>query len=162
MTNTVVGFNKVLQTIKASPFIYGLPQRCPLIIKDFSLSFDMTDSGLILYPGIAGLLIAIAARQYALYDSGSRNLFSIVYRDPLFNQYATISLLSILYSVYLGASTGVSVGLILVFFKNDGQGEAGPYAFYAFLLLLSIVLVRVSIENVVLLFKVGEKYLRDQ
>lgn len=136
-------------------------QRYLAIVKIYSSSSGMTDSELIFYPGIAGLLIAVAARQYALFGSGSRSLASIVYRDPLFNQYATLSLLSILYSVYLGASTGVSVGLVLVFFKNDGQGETGSYVFYAFLLLISILIVRVSIENIVLLFKVGEKYLRD-
>jgi hypothetical protein len=112
----------------------------------------------IAYPGIIGLLIGIASRQYFLYGSKSKDLFSILYKDPLFNQYATITLLSMLYSAYIGATTGMSAGLLIAFFKGNGNG---PEAAFAFALLFSNLIVRVSIENLILLFKVGEKYLRS-
>lgn len=114
-------------------------------------------TGLMGYPALIAAVIAFVYRQYVAYETSQKNSWSIVYTDPFFSKFATINVLSLVYSVFTGVATGFGFGCILEFLKGDG---ANPMLMiYAIAALLLIFSIRLAFEASVILYKVAQKYL---
>ena len=114
---------------------------------------------LMVYPALIGVVLAFLHRQYVAYETSQRNSWSIVYTDPFFSKFATINVLSLIYSILTGAATGFGVGCVLEFLKGEGANSILMlYAVASFLIVFSI---RLSFEASAILFKVAQKYLDE-
>ena len=80
-----------------------------------------------------------------------------MYTDPFFNKFATINVLSLVYSLLTGIATGFGFGSILEFLK--GGGENSILMLYAAASLVFVFSIRLTFEATVILFKVAQKYL---
>jgi len=121
--------------------------------------------------GLSGILWSLF-RRIRLYPY--EPFWGIVNNDYYFSEYATIPLLSFFYTIYQGLAYGVGVGFLSfklitglskvlqnyewcekvgALAKCDSGNE---YFLYALLSFASVILVRVSIEGYMLVYKVGQ------
>lgn len=109
-----------------------------------------------------GIFATVVARGQQRLSRGFRSTWSILLSDFTFDRYATLSLISLFYAVITGALIGLFVSLLAIYFISDGREL--NYLLYSVGSLLLIPIVRLSVEQIVLLFKTGDSissYLDD-
>ena len=110
---------------------------------------------------IVGIVYSTKRRNNARKLINDKPLTTIILNDYSFTAYASLSILSLVYTVFQGILLGLSGGFIFygvgLFLKPGGYADDVWVNFgYAIASLLALIIVRVIIEAFTLIFRVAE------
>ena len=112
---------------------------------------------------IVGIIIAWRGRSKSRKKNNDKSLRSIIFNDYNLYSYASLSILSLVYTIILGAFSGAGLGFINLaigqfIMSNWTYVNSDPFALllYSLNCLFVILITRVLIEVVSLLFRVAE------
>ena len=122
---------------------------------------DYIDFRYLIIWGIVGVVYSIQRRNKARKLIKDKPLTTIILNDYSFTAYASLSILSLLYTVFQGILLGSAGGFIFygvgIFLQ---PGAYGGYVWvnfgYAIASLLTLIIIRVIIEAFTLIFRVAE------
>jgi len=129
---------------------------------------------LLIICGTIGILLGLLRRRKQM--RRGEGIIAIAANDYVFSKYATIPYLSFIYAVYQGAALGLSLGTLLLgvngFMSNVlkasifcpveysyGCDVGYEYLWIPISLIASILVVRISIEGYIVLFKVAQVFI---
>jgi hypothetical protein len=103
---------------------------------------------------IVGAAIALVVRANQKYARRWKSSLQILYTDYTLEDYATITILSFLYAVGVGALSGASTGAILYALRADGNEEF--YFLLSGLFFLGVPVLRISTEGYTVIYKTAQ------
>ena len=128
---------------------------------DFTTTFSVDIRYFIIFP-IMGIVYSFKRRKASRKLIKDKSLTEIVINDYSFSSYASLSILSLIYSIFQGALLGSTIGFLfygvgeLAYIIKDGEGILFSYFGYAIGSLFLLVITRVIIEAFTLIFRVAE------
>ena len=109
---------------------------------------------------IVGIVYSTKRRNNARKLINDKPLTKIILNDYSFTAYASLSILSLVYTVFQGILLGSAGGFIFygvgIFLNPGGTGGVWANFGYAIASLLALIIVRVIIEAFTLIFRVAE------
>jgi hypothetical protein len=139
---------------------YLIAEARNLELRDFAKHAPLVLGGI-------GAIIAVTRRSTSRKRRGEKSLLFIIASDYSFDHYATLSILTLLYSVIQGACFGASLAfaLLALLFRLTGAGMAEPFLVGLGCSLLTVVVARLSIEGYTVIYRTAQDlgdFLRKQ
>ncbi len=113
-------------------------------------------NSLLLFCIIIGIVISFTARGNVKKRKGWKSTLSIILKDYTFEDFVYLNLLSLIFAIGQGGFIGASVGYMLLFVDNSIKIGFEPNVNLlqiSFICLLSVLLLRLSLEGIFIVFK---------
>lgn len=104
--------------------------------------------------GLAGAAAGFISRANQKHAKRWKSSLQVLYNDYTFEEYATITVLSLLYAIGIGALSGASAGALLCAFRQDGNSEY--FFILSGLLFLGVPALRISVEGYTVIYKTAQ------
>ena len=116
----------------------------------------MIDASTTLFLAVSSIFGAIAtviARYYQKRRTGWRSTLSILYADFIFEEYATLNLLSLLYAILSGLLSGLAVAFAFLGISSGNTFQLQNNLILSLSCFLLIILIRLSVEGYTVIYK---------
>jgi len=104
--------------------------------------------------GFIGAIVSCTARLNQTHERGWKSTLRILYSDYVFDHIATITLLSLVYAIGVGALSGASLGTFLLMII--GKSNKVELFWVGMTLLLAIPLLRISLEGYTVIYRTAQ------